>query len=161
MMEMLDYAIQMELDGKEYYEKQADLNKGNRLYSVFKFLANQEFIHAEILKKRKDNIHEVPESSESFNTKTLFASLDDFKSEVSLLAKQLEVYRYALEIEEKSVNMYQELYDAAEDEKDKEVYAFLIAQEKAHLEMFSELELLVRRPEEWIESAEFGLREEY
>ena len=54
-MDMLDYAINMELEGKEYYEKQAELNKGNMLYVVFTFLANQERIHADILMRRKEN----------------------------------------------------------------------------------------------------------
>ncbi len=160
-MDMLDYAINMELEGKEYYEKQAELNKGNMLYVVFTFLANQERIHADILMRRKDNKREVPADNEKLEIKSLFSDLDDFKTEVSVIGKQLDVYRFALEIEEKSIKMYEEMYEKADNEEDKKLLAFLIEQEKAHYEMFNQLETLVRRPEEWIESPEFGLREDY
>ncbi|NLN05854.1 MAG: ferritin family protein [Clostridiaceae bacterium] len=160
-MDMLDYAINMELEGKEYYEKQAELNKGNMLYVVFTFLANQERIHADILMRRKDNKREVPADNEKLEIKSLFSDLDDFKTEVSVIGKQLDVYRFALEIEEKSIKVYEEMYEKADNEEDKKLLAFLIEQEKAHYEMFNQLETLVRRPEEWIESPEFGLREDY
>ncbi len=160
-MDMLDYAINMELEGKEYYEKQAELNKGNMLYVVFTFLANQERIHADILMRRKDNKREVPADNEKLEIKSLFSDLDDFKTEVSVIGKQLDVYRFALEIEEKSIKVYEEMYEKADNDEDKKLLAFLIDQEKAHYEMFNQLETLVRKPEEWIESPEFGLREEY
>ena len=160
-MDMLDYAIKMEIEGKEYYEKQADLNKDNRLHTVFTFLAEQEKQHADILVKRKENKKEIPAENKKMEAKSLFSNLDDFNSEISLIAKQLEVYRFALEIEEKSIKLYKEMYEKAEDEEDKKLMAFLIEQEESHFEMFNQLEILVKRPEEWIESAEFGLREDY
>lgn len=160
-MDLLDYAITMELEGKEYYLKQADMNNNNRLHTVFMFLASQEALHADILLDRKENKKTVPVENDTINTKNLFADLKDFKSEVSMLAKQLEVYRFAIEIEEKSINLYKEMLNKAGDEKDKELFSFLIKQEQSHLELFNHIEILVRRPEEWIESAEFGLREDY
>lgn len=160
-MDMLDYAITMELEGKEYYEKQAAINKNNRLHVVFTFLATQEKQHAEILMRMKDNRKGIPYENEKMEVKSLFSNLDDFKSEISVIGKQLDVYRFALDIEEKSIKVYEEMYEKAEDEEDRNLLAFLIDQEKAHYEMFNQLETIVKRPEEWIESAEFGLREDY
>jgi rubrerythrin len=57
--------------------------------------------------------------------------------------------------------VYEEMYEKADNDEDKKLLAFLIDQEKAHYEMFNQLETLVRKPEEWIESPEFGLREDY
>ena len=99
-MDMLDYAINMELEGKEYYEKQAELNKGNMLYVVFTFLANQERIHADILMRRKDNKREVPADNEKLEIKSLFSDLDDFKTEVSISGKQLDNFIMVLKFSE-------------------------------------------------------------
>ncbi|TCW39547.1 rubrerythrin [Thermohydrogenium kirishiense] len=41
-MNPLEYAIKMELDGVDYYNKQAELNKDNELYNVFKEMAKDE-----------------------------------------------------------------------------------------------------------------------
>jgi len=41
-MNPLEYAIKMELDGVQYYNKQAELNKDNELYNVFKEMAKDE-----------------------------------------------------------------------------------------------------------------------
>lgn len=160
-MTTLDYAIKMELDGKAYYEEQAKQNKDNRLYRVFSFLAKQEDEHALLLERIKEEKGQYDLKDEKLHTKNLFTDLEDFKSEVSTLARQIEIYRFALDIEEKSIKLYKELYEKEEDENIKKVFAFLVKQEEDHYKMFEELELLVSRPHEWIESAEFGLRDEY
>jgi hypothetical protein len=49
----------------------------------------------------------------------------------------------------------------AKDEKDKVLYEFLVLQETKHHLLFDELVKIVSRPEEWVEDAEFGVREEY
>ncbi|SNX55184.1 ferritin family protein [Thermoanaerobacterium sp. RBIITD] len=53
-MNPLEYAIKMELDGVDYYNNQAELNKDNELYNVFKEMAKDEMTHAEILKNKMD-----------------------------------------------------------------------------------------------------------
>ncbi len=48
-MDILVYAIKMELDGEKYYKEQAKLNRENNLYNVFMDLAKDESDHAKIL----------------------------------------------------------------------------------------------------------------
>jgi rubrerythrin len=71
---------------------------------------------------------------------------------------QLDVYRLAMEKEKQSVDLYKKLL--SESEGDKALFKFLIAQEEAHYKIMELIVKLVSRPNEWVESAEFGIREE-
>jgi rubrerythrin len=48
-----------------------------------------------------------------------------------------------------------------QDGLNEEIFDYLIGQEQEHLILFEELVKMVTRPEEWVESAEFGIREDY
>lgn len=45
--------------------------------------------------------------------------------------------------------------------KDKKIFEFLIEQESDHYKVLEQLIELVNRPNDWVESAEFGVRKEY
>jgi rubrerythrin len=65
----------------------------------------------------------------------------------------------ALEKERQSIELYQKLLLHATD--DRELFEYLIKQEQEHYGLLEEIIKMVNRPNEWVESAEFGLREEY
>ena len=50
-MKSLEYALQTELDGIDFYLKQADDNKENALHKIFIMLVKDENRHAEIIRK--------------------------------------------------------------------------------------------------------------
>ncbi|MDF2485022.1 MAG: rubrerythrin [Herbinix sp.] len=159
-MNTIDFAINMELEGQKYYLELAELNQGNELQTVFLMLADSEKQHAELLKKYKKK--EALNSKDEFirpEFKSVFRDLQLFRKEHS--AKQLEAYRIASEQEEKSIELYQGLKAKAESVLEEEIFDYLIRQEEEHLILFEELVKLVTRPEEWVESAEFGVREDY
>lgn len=53
------------------------------------------------------------------------------------------------------------MFADATEEQLKTVFQYLEGQEKKHCIILEELVKLVTRPKEWVESAEFGVREEY
>lgn len=61
----------------------------------------------------------------------------------------------------KSIHLYTNLLLEAEDSKDRELFEFLIKEEKKHYELLDGLSEMLRNSEEWIENAEFGIRKEY
>lgn len=159
-MDILEYALQMELDGQKYYLEQAELNKQNELQKVFLFLAASEEEHAKIIRKRRNNeALELKDNLIRPDRKHVFSDLKSFSKENT--EKQLDVYRLAMSLEEKSIKLYQEYMEKSSEQQDKELFAFLIDQEKEHCMLFEDLVIMLSRPEEWVESAEFGLREEY
>ena len=93
--------------------------------------------------------------------KNIFDDLGSMKNEIKAIANQLDVYRLALKKEEESINLYQKNLSEATDEDTKRLFEYLIKQEKDHYAVIDQLVLLVNHSEEWVEAAEFGLREEY
>ena len=161
-MEILDLALSMEYDMEAFYKRQAELNEGNSLHEVFILLAKEEEKHAVILQSYKDDIVlPLAESNIIADVKVLFKELKDFKQEIKDIPTQLDVYRMALEKEEQSLEFYKDLHDKAGEEQSKKVFSYLMQQEDTHCIILEELVKLVNRPEEWVESAEFGIREEY
>jgi rubrerythrin len=162
-MNTLEFAIQMEMEGRKYYLEQANKNQDNAaLNKVFNLLADSEKEHENLLRKRLNNEEYILDEVSSTNkVKTVFHGLKDYEASKIRSTTQLDVYRLAADIEEKSIKLYQEMLKEAKDDKDRRLFEFLLEEEKQHLVLFEELVKMLTRPEEWVESAEFGLREDY
>jgi len=154
-MNIYDYVMQMELDGENYYLDQASKNKDSKLYKVFMSLADDEKNHARIIKEKLSGktylLDEIKIDTEE-NVYSDASGLDYEKG----FTNQSDVYEQALELEKKSVNLYKDLM--AKSDEDKEIFEFLIKQEEEHYKLLEEISKMVNRPNEWVESAEFGIR---
>ncbi len=160
-MKLLEKAIQMEVDAGQYYHQQAFKNQGTPLENAFILLAKEELKHEEILNKLMAGSPPAIDESEVADAGRLFASLGDFKVEAGYLADQLEVYRTAMAMEQKMVELYQGMEKETAEPKAQRILSFLVKQEQRHFTLFETLEKLVQRPTDWVEAAEFGEREEY
>ncbi len=160
-MSKLAFAIQMEVEGGRYYTQQAEHNQGNPLHHVFTLLAAAEKKHEDLLRNRVSGQEFVLDDDPSADANNVFAGLGDFKADPGLHAGQLDVYRTAIEIEQKSIDLYTDMLENATIAEERHLLQYLAKQERSHLELFENLVTLVQRPEEWVESAEFGERAEY
>lgn len=162
MMNSFEFAIKMELDGEKYYKEQAEINKDNGLNAVFLLLAKDEENHAKILQNKFNKLsYELQDNNILSKSKNVFKGIKDFKSGIRELPKQLDLYRAALEKEKQSIDLYKKLLDEATEDQEKSLFEYLVKQETDHFAILEELGLLVSRPDEWVESAEFGIREKY
>lgn len=161
-MELLDLALSMELDLEKFYREQAELNKENSLKVVFTLLADEEEKHAQLLETNADKLTLALEDSNILSeVHSIFKNIADFTSDIKDIPDQLDTYRMALEKEQQSLKFYQDLCADATKEESKKIFEFLAKQEDKHCVIIEELVKLLTRPEEWVESAEFGVREEY
>jgi rubrerythrin len=161
-MKNLKYAIKMENDGEEYYLDQARINSENSLHQVCLMLAKDENNHARILTlKLNDEAFSLPDSDSLSKAKTVFAKLHGFKTDAKETAKQLDFYRMASELEKRSIDLYMGYLESALEIPEKKLFEYLIKQEKQHFEVLDELATQLRNAEEWVESAEFGVRKPY
>ena len=161
-MNALEFAINMEHDGEQFYRKQAELNKDNILFTVCTMLANDEAHHAQvIISRQKQKSYELKDSDTLNKAKNIFSGIGDIEMELKPIPSQLDFYRIATEKEEQSIALYSELLSKAEDKQDIEVFEYLIGQEKQHYEVLDNLATLLRHAEEWVESPEFGLRKDF
>lgn len=151
----------MERDGEKYYRDQAKLNQGTDLESVCNLLADEENRHAQILTNKKDkNAYELKDYDLLTEAKNVFSNLQNIKVERDQHA-QREFYSIAADMEQKSIELYEDFFKESALPEEKELFRFLIDQEKKHLELLDELVELVVKNQEWVESAEFGIRQEY
>ncbi|MDD3141048.1 MAG: ferritin family protein [Lachnospiraceae bacterium] len=161
-MNMFSYAIEMERDGERFYEEQAELNKNNSLYPVCIMLAEDEKHHLEILTKKLSEMEYVLKDLEILaNSKNVFKEIQNISLEEKETLSQLDFYKAATEMEQKSIDLYTGFLKEVEKDADKELFSYLIKQEQQHYNILDELSTMLRRAEEWVESAEFGDREEY
>lgn len=152
----------MEHDGEKYYREQAEINKNNSLNTVCLMLANDEKYHAQVLTSRLNEVpYELNETESKLKAEKIFNDIDNFKIGGKDKPSQLDFYRFAKGKEEQSINLYMDYLSKVTDDKEKELLKFLVRQEKIHFEILEELAALLRNAEEWVESAEFGIRKEY
>lgn len=161
-MSKLTFALQMEIDGEQYYLKQAEKNKNNALQHAFILLAQAEKKHAELVKRlMKGGTDGFADDLLPAAAPNPFTDIKDFVRDAAVLPDQLEVYTVAMGLEQKSIDLFQEMLSMAKEELELKILQFLVTQEKQHLAFFEELATLLKRPKEWVEAAEFGQREEY
>lgn len=159
-MNSIELAISMELDSKRFYLEQADKTADNGLKSIFHTLAEEESIHARILKSKAETLpYELVDTYAEI--KNIFVEIGNYKNLIKQLPDAADVYNTALENEKKSLELYGEMLQEATDDKDRKIFEFLIEQENDHYKVIEQLVEMVMRPKEWVESAEFGLRKEY
>ncbi len=161
-MTVLQYALEMEQDGEAYYNNQAQTFADTPLKPVFETLAKQEHKHADLLRSKMEGTpYELKESDEFANRENLFSGMKDYKPKVEANPAQAELYREARELEQKSIDLYSDLLGKTDDAETKALLDFLVKEETQHYEILEELFRFVNRPNEWVEDAEFGLRETY
>lgn len=157
-----DFALQNEADGIEFYSAKAEENKENALHRVFTMLIKDEQRHYELLEHYRDHSDKVFPSDDALaSLDSLFKDPESLVQDVYTAYDQLKTYKMALEIEKKGIDLYHKIASEAEDKDQKGLFSFLRSQEQQHFELFEELIKRVSRPEEWVEAAEFGHREDY
>ncbi len=160
-MDIMEFAINMEIEGENFYNEQADRSKDDRLKTVMLMLANEEKHHAELLvSKSKELQYQLIKSNTISDAESIFKGLKDFKSDIKEFPDQLDFYRMALDKEQQSIELYNKLLLEVTDDKSKELFEYIIDQEKDHYKIIEELVLLLKHAKDWVESAEFGIREE-
>ncbi|WP_422486928.1 ferritin-like domain-containing protein [Gudongella sp. DL1XJH-153] len=161
-MNNVEFAIQMEIDGENYYREQAEKNKGNALEKVFLNLADDEKKHADLVKKYADAMdYSLDEKNAFVEFESVFKSESDFKVEAKVDPNQLDAYRLALKKEQESIDLYKKMNEEAETEKGKKLFDYLVRQEEYHYKIFDDMVQHLRKAEDWVEDARFGRRDTY
>lgn len=161
-MNIFEFAIMMELDGEKYYTEQARLNKDSSLSNVLMMLAKDERSHAEVLQKKYyDTSFDIERFEWTSEAKNVFDTVGDMAHIYKAIPEQLDFYRMALEKEKQSIELYSKYCNEAENEETRQLFEYLVKLEKEHYDILDEIILQINKANEWVESAEFGIREEY
>ena len=162
-MNIYKYALQLEKDSENYYNKLMSKTDDVGLKTILKMLADEEAKHFSIVEQMmKTNTYpELIETNLLKNVRNIFEKIKGKKLEFSFDLTQADFYRKAQEIEEKSHQHYLEMSGKVEDKAQKNLLLKLAEEEKKHMFLLENLVEFVSRPDTWIEDAEFNHLDEY
>lgn len=161
-MEVLRTAIEMEREGERFYLDQEAKNENFGIKAVCRLLAKEEAKHREIIEsKMQGNPSDLKKTDLDKCIREIYPGDEQFEIEIKAQPDQFDFYRLAMEKEKESIDFYKGLLAKAEEEDDKKTLRFLIEQEREHYKLFDEMSQMLRRGDEWVEDARFGIRKEY
>jgi len=162
-MNVFDFAMKMELDGKAFYEKLAIEAESEGLRKIFNGLAEDEQKHYEIFQmlKEKQTIESMPESTALEGAKDIFSEMQADLPSQNLLKKNLDAYQYAMKTEKESARLYLEAAEKEEDTAVKSLLLKIATEEQKHLNILENIFDFVNAPTHSLVWGEFSNLEEY
>ncbi len=161
-MNVFDFALEMELDGKAHYEKLVEGTPVQGLKNIFTMLAVDEQKHYEaILAMKAGNYGTMADSAALDEARNVFQGLMNEKTMIGGLRKDLDGYRYAMHVEADSVKLYE---DMAKKESSAECVQLLLKianEEKRHYNIMENLYDFVLAPQNYLAWAEFSNLKEF
>jgi rubrerythrin len=159
-MDIYEFAMQMEIDGENYYRELAKGSDNAGLKKIFAMLADEEVKHYKIIEQlRKSTIlPQVVETRILENVKNIFIEMRDTQIGHRIdTTEETSAYRKAREIEEMSRNFYLEKAGEVEDDQAKLLFKQLAKEEEKHCRIMENIVEFVSRPEpgQWLENAEW------
>ncbi len=156
-MDVFEFALKMEMDGKAYYEKLKDETDIIGLKTIFTNLAADEQKHYEIIQSIKAGYAKpMTDTTVLEEAKNIFEKLMNDKNIVGSMHKSLDGYQHARKIEADSVQFYE---DAAKKENNPETRQLLqkIAdEEKKHYNIMDNLYDFTLAPQNFLAWGEFS-----
>jgi rubrerythrin len=160
-MNIFDFAMQMEIDGKLFYEKKAQETKHADLKKILLMLAEEEQKHYNFFKQMKEGKTELAERTVDTGTETLdrvkniFVDMSNGPEGLSFGKDELTTWNEAMQIEEKAVAFYSEKASAEADENQKRLLTMIANEERNHVHMIDGVLSYLKFPENFADSAQF------
>lgn len=143
MLHPLDYAMEIELQGKEFYLKQASVMEDSAFREIFEGLAKDEERHYQLIKQIRDSgVYDYAERKVIDRVETIFAAPINSPNYIA-------IYQQALEFEEKAINLYGELARKATSERERDAFLMLEREEEGHKALLWKTLQFLQRPEEY------------
>lgn len=161
MKSIIEQAIHLETTAETHYREAAQATGDPSAAKILRFLADEEKKHAMTLRAIGDASGsggvDLLQSAKDWIRGVVEGGALAISPDIGLLA----VLRRSLTIEQMTESFYREHADEADDVSVRELFTRLAGLEKGHSLLVGSLIEYFDRPNEWIENAEFGLRDEY
>jgi len=164
-MNVYEFAMQMELDGKTFYEKHAAKMDQPQLKKIMLQLADDEQKHYDLFKAMRDG--KKAEYKEGEKT-TILASVKNVFQELQSQNKDFEFpqdakdcWVEAREVEKKSEEFYREKAEELDDDNQKAIFNRIADEEHKHWVTMENVIQFIDRPSNWLEDAEWNHLEDY
>lgn len=159
-MGLIDDAIALERKAEGNYRTAGLATADGGAKKILDLLADEEAAHAAALAEMTEvKGLEGPDLLEAARA-WVRGAVEGGTGAISSDAGLREILERAMDLEQTTEAFYREQASFAEA-KQRELLLSLADAEKRHYQLVSSLVIYFDRPNEWVESAEFGLREEY
>ncbi len=160
-MNVFDFAIKMEEDGRKFYEKLAAEAEEPELKTIFTLLAEEEQQHKQIFQSMKNG--EDPAKADSRimeRTTSTFRKLLEKKDVSAILRRDPDGYMHAIKTEEDYIRLYEDMAEKETNEHVKDLLLRIAEEERRHLNIMENIYDFVETPRTFLAWGEFSnLRE--
>lgn len=165
MKAVLQEAIRIEVDGKEFYQQAGQRSSNKLAREIFQKLADEEDEHRrkfeeiyEVLKKGQDWPDVEPPVNKGEGLKSIFTeATEELGSKIRVASSELEAIRTAMDMELESYDFYRSRSKQSTFPLEKRFYQALAGEERVHhLALLDSYEYLTS-PEEWFVAREHRL----
>ena len=160
-MDIFEYAMLMEKDGEAYYRQLVLKVTHKGLKTILTMLADEEVKHYNAIDKIKTGQSQMTAATILTDAKNIFVQLEESGEKFDIDLSQIDLYKKAQDIEEKSRNFYLEKANEVGQDYQEELFLKLAEEEKKHYFLLDNIIEFVSRPQHWLENAEFCHLEEY
>ncbi len=163
-MDVFTFAMQFEKDGEAYYRDLAAKAGIKGIKNILTLLAEDEVKHYEILNQLKDRAGaEITDTAVLVDARNIFADIKESGEALPEVISEVELYEKAIQIEKQSEDFYRE--KAAEVAVDNtaagDILLKIAEEEKKHQFLLENMVDFLKRPQQWVEDAEFNHLEDY
>ena len=161
-VEALQTAIQMEIDGKEYYIKASQKSSNELGKKLLKSLADEEDVHQKKFIELYNSIQDKKawptidfQADQGKELRTVFAqATEKMGSNVQALATELDAVQTAMDMENKTYDFYKRQGEKAAHDAEREFYQSLAMQERAHHQVLLDYYEYLKDPAAWFTQKE-------
>lgn len=156
-LEAVQFAIRMEIDGKEYYLKASQASSNELGKKLLLALAAEEDFHRQKFVAIYDTIRDqkawpviILPPDRSKELKTIFAAASEkVGSNVKILSTELGAIAKAMDMENKTYDFYQSQGKKAHHDAERELYQSLAAEEREHHRLLLDYYEYLKDPAGW------------
>lgn len=162
-MNVFDFAMKMEEDGKTYYLKMAGETSNQGLKTIFNLLAEDEQKHYDIFQELKSSgkVPDMQETTVLEASQNVFEKLPKSEKELEGISTDLDGYRHAMQLEVDSFRLYEEAAEKASEQTIKNLLLKVAAEERKHFNILDNIYQFVNAPNQHLAWREFSNLDEF
>jgi rubrerythrin len=160
-MDIIEFALEMELDGKAFYQRSAAATSDPELKEMLTMLAEEEDRHYRFFKRLKDGETEL--AAKELNTrvttlhqaKNIFEDLSQREIAKPFGEDVVSAWKEALRIEEKAEKFYREKANAERNADRRRLLNLIADEELNHVHMIDGILTYLKYPDTFADSTQF------
>lgn len=163
-LRMLQTALEMETKGHHFYSRTLETCSNPTGREIFQMLLEDEVHHTAIIRTIYDSLgggkdwsRELAqmEALEHQDLGAVFRTLAvKHGDKITASTSDLEALEVGIDFERKAVLFYQDALDEATDDLERRFVRLMIAEEKTHVQVLTDMKIYLTQPEAWFQMQE-------